>query len=191
MAQVTVTFPPLINQPEAAMAGLLEDIRVETDVQLAEEVTDIQKSRLMPVHLGRLRRSMFATPARVTSGRVLAEITSVGTASRWSDVMERGRRPGVRGPSARHLVGWVRAKWSARVATLAGIIAGKRSPGTTYKRTPKEAAVWRLAHALAKSIHRKGIIGRGYLKDAEDSVALGVNAAVERALDTFAQRHSS
>ena len=87
----------------------------------------------------------------------------------YAGVIDLGRRPGAPPPPAEDLVPWVKKKLAAK--------GDRKKPG----------ALLSLAFVVARSIGKKGIVGRRYMQDARDTVKAKsqkiASAAIKRFMD--------
>jgi hypothetical protein len=116
---------------------------------------------LVPTDRGRLRDSLNANTAVKISGRVpTPDYVSVGTNVKYAKYVEFGRDPGKPAPPVAQIEAWLRRKNKV----------GKQAR-TMIDRNGNSVPVRSLAFLIARSIGRKGIEARPFLRDgAEQSI---------------------
>jgi hypothetical protein len=105
---------------------------------------------------------------QISTGRLSRIEGRVGPSVGYGAVMEFGRRRGARMPPVDALMGWVRRHWSPTVGASRRIAAARlpgRQRNVEWRRAGQRELRSR-AFALARSIQRKGIRRRPYLRPA-------------------------
>lgn len=109
----------------------------------------------------RLRRSIVSKVSSSVRG-VVGSVFSSLTSEKYPEVMEFGRRPGARMPPPSALERWVRLKLGVPPNRVAGV-----------------------AFVIARSIARKGIKGRFFMKKGLDASRSRINGFFKRAGDNI------
>lgn len=174
MASATFRVPTILRDfPRAVELSVIEAQNVVGAGVEAKAIRDA------PAHMGVLRQSLKWV-VTVQPGRVLGRLVAVNPqAAVYADVMDKGRRPGARGPGAQHLRRWVELKMPNAVRGLAAEIAARRTAALAKrtaaaaksgkaakpappKKSPTVQALDSLSFLVARAVHRKGIKGRHY-----------------------------
>lgn len=165
MAQAMFRVPPILR--EFPQAVELSAISAQQSVGAAVELEAIQNA---PANTGALRQSLKWT-VRKEAGLVRGRLVTVNPqVAPYADVMDKGRRPGARGPHSRHLTRWVELKMPAAIQGLAAEITARRNKSNRKRTSTKSATVQArdsLAFLVARKIHRDGIKGRKFAPPVE------------------------
>lgn len=184
MATARFRVPSILaNFPRAVE---MSAIAAQKAVGSAVEAQAIQSA---PANTGALRQSLKWT-LRKEGGIVRGRLVTVNPqVAPYADVMDKGRRPGARGPHSRHLTRWVELKMPNAVQGLAAEITAKRTRSKRKRKSaksPRQQAVSSLSFLVARSIHRKGIKGRRFAPPV-DRVGRDVLAELRRELSRRAR----
>jgi len=132
-----------------------------------------------PVFRGTLANGIHTTPIVVsgTGGGIEISGSVIATAPH-SIVMEEGRRPGAPMPPLEPIRRWVELK--VRRGDL--FVQGDAYSTTTHRRRRsgrnRESQIKGLAYVIARSIGRKGIRGRGFMRKASEKAQVFLNERV-------------
>ena len=157
------SVPPIMGPDGARL--LREELTKARDqvgaVYSSEVVTKIHETKpFKPIDQGTLHSGIRAVPM---AGTLKIEVTPSPVTERYAVVQALGRRPGQPGPPVAPILAWVQRKFGE-----SGALAKSH------------------AFAVARKLHRTGMVGRYFFKRARESVAakkkatLLVQAAVRR-----------
>lgn len=160
MAQARFRVPSILTEFPRAVE--LSALAAQQIVGSSVEARAVAKA---PANTGALRQSLKWT-IRKEGGLVRGRLVTVNPqVAPYADVMDKGRRPGARGPHSRHLTRWVELKMPAAIQGLAAEIAARRSRSKRKKKPAKSPTVQArdsLAFLVARKIKRDGIKGHRY-----------------------------
>lgn len=138
-------FEIVLNEYAAAVVE-----RAKSNLRISRQIRGKKVNR---VASGNLLTSL-TYKARVRYNKPTVDFTVKGTAGKYADVIEFGRRPGAKMPPVKAIIDWIRIK----------PLKLRNRQGQFIKST--ESAIKSAAFAIAKSIGEKGIQGINYYTEA-------------------------
>lgn len=168
MAEVTLSRPPLLEP--GRFDRLFRGVIVSSLDVIGIEHVEGPARKDAPRNSGELAGAIkWETDEEDLSGRLLVR----GAARSYADVMNRGRRPGARGPGTAKLLfhrgvrqgpgdrgetGWTQRQMPERVAAISAALRARvKRPRKRKKADFDASARYLLSRKIAQNIHRRGI----------------------------------
>lgn len=159
---------------------------MDLSVNLAETEVINQAIRKGLKFQGFLIKSIHGKVVRIDKGVVAIE----GTASKYGEVMNDGRRPGRYVP-IQPLFRWVWLKLRKKSSSVNEFINRKPKRGRIDDTTRRKQRAYGLAIAISKTIKKKGIKGRKYIDIAQKNVTPKINKIFKSTIDKIEKELSN
>jgi len=170
---------------------------LETDVAATSAVAQRVAGEASPVFRGTLANSIQVQPVLSIDATAGLSITGgIETGAPHAIVMEEGRRPGARMPPLQAIRRWVELKirrgdmqMPADIGDMSTQLRSDAGPRTRRRRKRStESRVKGLAFVIARSIARKGIKGRLFMRKAEVAATTDLAARITETTNRWVAR---
>lgn len=167
-----------LDTPRKALDHLVRGVTDAQTTVIAAIQDSGEHAKPYPLHdTGELLNSFAPTPVQITGTQVEGV---VGTQLPYALVMEEGRTPGKRPPPVGPIRLWAQRKFGGAIRAVRGL-ATARGFSDLGRRTVAEG----LAFVIARSIGRKGIQARHFVRNALVAVDAEVRFILSSAVEDY------